>query len=287
MYAWRLSDSTLRLHFPSLVASCFIVRWQGRWKRRWGRRGLESPPVFKSHLSHICSQYLSIMTLFPWLDTWWRCGNWVRTMLTTYIDIWYDIFCWKNTRYMHMLHALCSTWWMWKVGHGFGLLPARLMRMRAPTKTNRVLSGPLEDRHVALPQIPWLPNIQSGYGVIRRGRRHQPPRHGCLKRMNLATIILYSKTQWQFNIKNETVEVLETNMNNIWATCRVLLGLCSGWVEIFSVWRNPRKKTPVNQMMMKMRICPRPLDSQAWIKDSHYAALECIVIIWIYLIYYL
>lgn len=41
-YAWRLSDSTL----PSLVMSCFIVRWQGRWKRWWGRRGLESPPGF-------------------------------------------------------------------------------------------------------------------------------------------------------------------------------------------------------------------------------------------------
>lgn len=252
---------------------------------RTTRLGETPPPVFKSHwvTTWICYPYLSITTLWytlwPWLDDWWMCGNRVRTPCSQCVYI--DICLLKHMHSIctYMLHTCCnkawywrftSTWWMWKVGHGFGLLPARLMRMRAPTKTNRVLSGPLEDRHVAL-QIPWLYDIQSGYGVIRRGGRHQSPRHGCLKRMNLATIHLYSKTQWQFSIKNETVEVLETNMNNIWATCRVLLGLCSGWVKIVSLlWRNPRKKTPVNQMMMKMRICPRPLNSQVWIKDSHY-----------------
>ena len=37
-----------------------------------------------------------------------------------------------------------------EVGHRFSLLHARLMRMRAPTKMNRVLSGPLEDKHGTL-----------------------------------------------------------------------------------------------------------------------------------------
>ena len=207
--------------------------------------------------------------------------------------IWYMfvIVCWKNTRYMRVLHALCrkawywrftSTWWMSK----WAIALACFMQGWWGWEHRRRWIGFCPDLwKTSMARCITTDPLIAQYPIriwSHQKRRKTPVPKTWVSETDEFGHHAFGKTGLRhIGSKNETHNFLRQICS------RVLLDLCYGLVEIFSLWRNPRKKTPVNQMMMKMRICPRPLDSQAWIKESQYSALESIVIIWVYWIYYL